>query len=155
MSCEACDRDATHMCSTCQTVFCESTHCFQNTQCCSKVFTGNIEQLTLLNEEQQYFRYQEGRYGRLQIGLSSITTEIPWETHEFITQFIRVEAGEGLLEYVEPKTRRNVQVKLEDGMSAVIPQSVPHRIVNTLGPQRPLKLYGIYAKDSNTREWIH
>ncbi len=155
MNCIACKSSATHKCNKCQTPFCNSTQCFQNTQCCTKVFTGNIRQLTLLNEEQQVFQYQEGPYGRIQIGLSSINTEIPWETHKFITQCIRVEAGKGILEYMDPHRRKMITVKLEDGITAVIPQNVPHRITNTQGYNKPLKLYGIYSKDSDTREWLH
>ena len=109
---------------------------------------SNIEQDTLRNTKELDLVFSETNVGpRLQIGLSSVETEIPWETHHTLTQFFRVEEGTGIL-YVGPRSW-----DLSDGVAAIVPQGYPHRIINT-GP-KPLKLYSVYAKDSAIKTWDH
>lgn len=67
---------------------------------------------------------------------------IPWETHSDVTQFVRVEAGEGVC-IVGSGAERQHHL-LGDGTALVIPSGVPHYFENT-AQRRCLKLYAIYA----------
>lgn len=121
--------------------------------CPKRVFVENIRKLTLENTQPHAYPFQESQLGRVQIGLSYVADEIPWEIHHHVTQTFRVESGQGRLEY-----QQNGKVQwepLEDGSFAVVPQGVPHRIVNMGGPNSPLKLNANYIKDFSDKKWIH
>lgn len=150
MKCTNCPQDATVRCAECYRPFCSGSECSQ-----TPLFVGNIDTLTNENEELHAFPFQERCNGRIQLGLSSIPSgaEISWEVHKFVTQFIRIESGQGYLEVVRPFAKSSERFELSDGVAAVIPQGMAHRIVST--GQEPLKLYAIYAKDSDTKEWLH
>ena len=64
--------------------------------------------------------------------------DIPKEIHPDITQFIRIEAGQGKA-VIDGK-----EYKLEDGISLNIPAGSEHYIVNT-SPDKSLKLYTVYS----------
>lgn len=112
----------------------------------------DIEKLTLANKKKGpviIFTDAPGKGGRVQIGVSALKKGevIPWETHAHITQFVRVEAGEG---YVQTKGGR--KKKLRDGSSFTISSHVPHIIACT---GKDLKFYSIYAKDASASKWVH
>lgn len=90
-----------------------------------------------------------GKGGRIQIGVSSLKKgeSIPWETHDHITQFVRVESGQG---YVQVKGGK--KKPLRDGSAFTIHSHTPHIIVCT---GKPLKFYSIYAKDASAEKWVH
>lgn len=115
----------------------------------------DIEKLTLENNKKgpviifSDVPQGKGKGGRIQIGVSSLKKgeTIPWETHDYVTQFVRVEAGEG---YVQIKGGR--KRKLKDGSAFTISSHTPHIIACT---GRTLKLYSIYAKDASASKWVH
>lgn len=92
---------------------------------------------------------KSGRGGRVQIGVSALKMgeTIPWETHAHVTQFVRVEEGEG---YVQVKGGK--KKKLRNGSAFTISSHTPHIIVCT---GETLKFYSIYAKDASAKKWVH
>lgn len=100
-------------------------------------YSINIEKATIDNK---YYRRVLYTTRQNQIVLMNIPPgeDIPLETHHNISQFIRIEEGEGLA-HIGSKTH-----KLHDGMAIDIPSSVPHQIINT-SATKELKLYTIYS----------
>lgn len=152
-SAQGCTRNASNMCDTCGDHYC-SIGCHGTGDACKyKIYFDNIERSTLKNDKQMDLVFDESsRAPRLQVGLQSIKDEVPWEKHRFVTQFFRVESGKGVLEIGRGLSKTET-FPLEDGSAAIVPAGCPHRIRNT--GKNPLKLYSIYAKDSDTKEWLH
>ena len=113
-------------------------------------YVDNIEYETEHNRDAMRVLYQEqpAQGGRMQVTVQSVEREVPWETHQHVTQFIRVESGYGIL-YVGDRS-----FALGPGEAAVIRSGTRHRIENT-GGIRPLKLYSVYTKDSSDTDWVH
>lgn len=115
----------------------------------------DIEKLTLENTKKGpviiFADAPHGRAkgGRIQIGVSSLKKgeSIPWETHDHITQFVRVEDGEG---YVQIKGGK--RKKLQKNSAFTIHSHTPHIIACT---GKTLKIYSIYAKDASVEKWVH
>jgi mannose-6-phosphate isomerase-like protein (cupin superfamily) len=64
--------------------------------------------------------------------------DVPCEVHPDITQFVRVEKGDGIV-IIDGHTHR-----LGDGISLDIPAGTKHQIINT-SSNEDLKLYTIYS----------
>lgn len=81
----------------------------------------------------------------LQVTLMSIPVggEIGLELHADTDQFLRVEAGEGLVEIGDAKDALNIKEELEDDFVVLVPAGKWHNVTNT--GDEPLKLYSIYA----------
>lgn len=116
-----------------------------------KTSVFNIENLTIKNMKRGpviISTDKKGKGGRIQIALMSLKTgeDIPFETHKHVTQFVRVEKGEGI---VFIGRRKYVIGK---GDSFTISSGARHRI---LCNGKTLKMYTIYSKDSVDEKWIH
>ena len=100
-------------------------------------FNGNIEQLTLENED---FRRVLYTAKHLQLVLMSLKPgeEIGEETHTENDQFFRFEAGKGLV-----KIDGN-EYEVSDGSAVIVPAGARHNVVNTSATEA-LKLYTLYA----------
>ena len=74
--------------------------------------------------------------------------DIGRETHSGHDQFIRIEAGTGIV-------RLNGEERaLEDGSAVVIPAGVEHNIVNT-SSTAPLRLYTLYSPPEHPDGTVH
>lgn len=82
--------------------------------------------------------------GHMQLVLMSLKPgeTIPWETHDDVVQFVRVEAGEGVC--IVGRKQQREEYQLTDGTSLIIPNGTPHYFENT-AQRRYLKLYTIYT----------
>jgi mannose-6-phosphate isomerase-like protein (cupin superfamily) len=74
--------------------------------------------------------------------------EIGLETHAGHDQFIRVEAGRGVVR-LDGQERA-----LEDGSAVVIPAGVEHNVVNTSASE-PLRLYTLYSPHEHPDGTVH
>jgi len=101
-----------------------------------KPFYRDIEKLTIDNN---YYRHVLYTLPNFQLVLMSLKpgVEIGMEAHPTITQFIRVESGNGVA------IIDNVKYPLSDGFAVVIPPKSNHNIINT--STKSLKLYSIYT----------
>ena len=102
-----------------------------------KGYSGNIEQLTLANENFREVLYT-GEH--LQLVLMSLKPgeEIGLETHSGIDQFFRFEGGEGKV-IINEST-----YAVSDGDSIIVPSGSQHNIINVSDTEE-LKLYTIYT----------
>jgi mannose-6-phosphate isomerase-like protein (cupin superfamily) len=139
-----CGRISLYNCSKCLMRFC-SDDC-RGKRCCT--FVGNIEKLTLQNDEFGPVIIYRDPTGRLEIGLMTVNPgkSIPIEVHRNATQFLRIESGSGQVEI------GGVVSQISDGFAAVVPSGFKHEIRNT-GSDK-LKLYTIYSKDQKDK-WVH
>lgn len=96
----------------------------------------DLERVTMDN---QYFRRVIYTDNNIQIVLMSIRPnhEIGMEVHNYSTQFIRVENGEGIAEL------GNTRYDLYDGVSVTVPPGTYHNIINQ--SEVDMKLYVIYS----------
>jgi mannose-6-phosphate isomerase-like protein (cupin superfamily) len=107
----------------------------------------NIERDTLENED---FRRVLFTGPNTQLVLMTLAPgeDIGLETHDGHDQFIRVEAGTGVV------ILDGVESELEDGTSVVIPAGVEHNVVNT-SDDEPLRLYTLYSPPEHPDGTVH
>lgn len=103
-------------------------------------FVINIERTTIDND---YYRKVLFTTGEQQLVVMSIEPreDIPLEIHQENDQFIRIEAGTGMLYIGE---NRSTQYELFDGISITVPKNTWHQVVNTSDSTK-LKIYTIYS----------
>lgn len=91
----------------------------------------------------------------LQLTLMSINVgeDIGLEVHPAIDQFIRIEAGQALVQMGPTKYNLNFQQRASDGYAVFIPAGTWHNVVNT--GNTPLKLYSIYAPPQHPHGTVH
>jgi mannose-6-phosphate isomerase-like protein (cupin superfamily) len=97
----------------------------------------NIEKETLdnTNYRQVLFTTKENQLVLMNLQPGE---DIPLETHKTLSQFIRVEAGQG------KAIVNGVEHQLSDGIAIVIPSGLSHYITNT-SVDTDLKLYTVYS----------
>ncbi len=102
-----------------------------------KGYKGNIEQLTLQNENFRQVLYTARNF---QLVLMSLKPgeEIGMEVHNGNDQFFRFEKGEGKV--VIDETEHLVK----DGDAVIVPQGSQHNVIN-MSQTEALKLYTIYS----------
>jgi mannose-6-phosphate isomerase-like protein (cupin superfamily) len=74
--------------------------------------------------------------------------DIGLETHADVDQFIRVEAGQGIV------VLDGNEQALEDGSAVVIPAGTEHNVINRSRTE-PLKLYTIYSPPEHPDGTVH
>jgi len=72
-----------------------------------------------------------------------------WEIHHHLTQFIRVESGNGTLYLNE-----DFKQQIGPGDAAIIPSNTKHKIQSNINSETPLQFYTLYAKNT-TNVWEH
>ena len=115
-------------------------------------FVTDIEAATLANDTFRTTLWT-GRHLQLTVMCLQPEQEIGLEVHHDTDQFLRVEAGAGLV-YMGP-TREDLsfQHALADGDVVLVPAGSWHNVVNT--GDRPLRLYSIYAPAEHPHGTIH
>lgn len=110
-------------------------------------YVTNIERDTLENED---FRRVLFTGANTQLVLMTLRPgeEIGLETHEEHDQFIRVEAGTGVVRLDGEESA------LEDGSAVVIPAGVEHNVVNT-SEHAALRLYTLYSPPEHPDGTVH
>lgn len=152
MFCLQCAAPSDLRCSRCKVPFC-SALCSNKAWArhkivCGRIFAGDIERMTLENDEFGPVIIYEDPAGHDQLGLMALrrNQRVPRERHADLTQFVRVELGEARVivdgdEFV-----------LRAGGATVIPAGSWHEIVNV--GDGWLKFYTIYSKDTS-KKWEH
>jgi mannose-6-phosphate isomerase-like protein (cupin superfamily) len=108
-------------------------------------FVADIRKETLVNTSKGPIVLYRDPSGFMEVAVSSVGVgdNVPEETHETSTQFVRIECGTGNI------LGRNVK----SGDCVVIPAGTPHTIINT-NRSNPLKFYTIYSKNKNDK-FVH
>ena len=114
----------------------------------SKRFSGNIKLLTLANENYREVIHTNPQQQLVLMSLNS-GEYISNETHNNISQFIRVELGEGIA------IIGNEKIALEDDSTLVIPPGISHEIKNITSSGGQLKLYTVYSPPEHAPGTIH
>ena len=110
-------------------------------------YVTNIEEDTLENEDYRRVLFT-GRNTQLVLMTVQPGDEIGLETHEEHDQFIRVEAGSGVVLLNDEKHQ------LSDGIAVVIPAGTKHNVVNT-SKTEPLRLYTLYSPPEHKDGTVH
>ena len=100
-------------------------------------YVTNIEGDTLANDDYRRVLYT-GPNTQLVLMTLQPGDEIGEETHEEHDQFIRVEAGAGVV------LLNGERHTLSDGSAVVIPAGVEHNVLN-MSDDAPLRLYTLYS----------
>ncbi len=100
-------------------------------------FVTNIERDTRANDDYRRVLYT-GPNTQLVLMTLQPGDEIGQETHEEHDQFIRVEAGAGVV------LLNGERHTLSDGSAVVIPAGVEHNVLN-MSDDAPLRLYTLYS----------
>ncbi len=115
-------------------------------------FVNDIESATMQNP---YFRSALWTGEHLQLTLMSIPAggEIGLEMHPNLDQFLRLEAGYGLVKMGPSPETLDYQAKVRDGYVVFIPAGTYHNLINLAN--MPIKLYSIYAPPQHPRGTVH
>ena len=110
------------------------------------IFIDDLDKLTLKNK---YYRKVINTNSKQQLVLMSLKPgeDIPKEIHKDISQFIKIEEGNGEL-IVNKKI-----YKFKEGFGIVIPPNTYHWIKNT-SKTKTLKLYSIYCPSEHDKNRI-
>lgn len=110
-------------------------------------YVTNIEQDTLANEDYRRVLFT-GRNTQLVLMTLQPGDEIGLEVHDEHDQFIRVEAGTGVV------VLNGQEHRLDDGVAVVIPAGVEHNVTNTSANEL-LRLYTLYSPPEHPDGTVH
>jgi len=115
-------------------------------------FVVDIDEATQQNNT---FRTALWTGEHLQVTLMSINVgeDIGLEVHPNTDQFLRVEAGEGIVQMGDTQNNLSFQAKVSDDFAIMVPAGKWHNVTNT--GNTPLKLYSIYAPPEHPFGTVH
>jgi mannose-6-phosphate isomerase-like protein (cupin superfamily) len=115
-------------------------------------FVINITEATRKNNN---FRTVLWTGDHLQLTLMSINVgeDIGLENHPNLDQFLRIEAGQGVVQMGKNKERLDFQRRVQDDSAILIPAGTWHNLINT--GNVPLKLYSIYSPPQHPPGTVH
>jgi mannose-6-phosphate isomerase-like protein (cupin superfamily) len=110
----------------------------------TKGYSIDIEQATV--RETRYRRILKTYTGSMQLVTMSIPVggDVPWERHDHNAQFIRVEAGRGVVQMGSRKGVVEESHPIRDGTAVIVPPDRWHYVRNTCS-KNPLQLYTVYC----------
>lgn len=112
-----------------------------------KGYLGNIEEETIKND---YFRKVlfTGPKSQLVVMALNPGEEIGMEKHQGTDQFIRIESGKAKI------VLDGEENEIQDDFAVVIPAGTYHNVIN-ISPDKPLKLYTVYAPPEHAPGTVH
>jgi mannose-6-phosphate isomerase-like protein (cupin superfamily) len=105
-----------------------------------KIDYRNIEKETLKNNNYRKVLYTVPGKNQLVLMSLNVGEDIPEEIHNNVSQFFRIESGNGYA------LINNKKYKLKDGVSLIVPPGVKHYIKNNSKKEK-LKLYTLYSPE--------
>jgi len=117
-----------------------------------KPFVVNINEATIYNDN---YRTTLWTGKHLQLTVMSILPgdDIGLEVHHDHDQFLRVEAGQGLVRMGDSKENLYFSHPVYDDSAIFVPAGVWHNVINT--GNTPLKVYSIYAPPEHAFGTVH
>ena len=115
-------------------------------------FVFNIEDYTRQNDTYRTVLWT-GEYMQLTVMSLLPGEDIGLEIHDDHDQFIRVEAGEGIVKMGDTKDDLSFQQRVEDDFAIMIPAGKWHNVENDT--DKPLKIYSIYAPREHNPNTVH
>ena len=115
-------------------------------------WVGDIEQATLSNDTFRTVLYT-GSHQQLTVMNLKPGEEIGREAHPHLDQFIRIEQGQGRVEFGSSAETVDETHDVADDWAVIIPAGVWHNVVNTGAGE--LKLYSLYAPPEHPDGTVH
>lgn len=94
-----------------------------------------------------------GKYFQVTLMSINVGEDIGLEVHPATDQFLRVEAGQGLVEMGDREDQLTFRKRVNKNDAIIVPAGKWHNVTN-MGAQ-PLKLYVIYAPPEHPRDTVH
>lgn len=115
-------------------------------------FVININDAAKLNNN---FRIALWTGEHLQVTLMSIKPgeDIGLEIHPNVDQFLRIEAGQGIVRMGSRRDILDFERRVYDNIAIMVPAGTWHNVINT--GNTSLKLYSIYAPPNHPRGVVH
>ncbi len=115
-------------------------------------FVLNIEDYTVQNENYRTAIWT-GEYLQMTVMSIPVGGDIGEEVHPDIDQFLRIEAGSGIMYMGDEEGVFNFEERVEHDFAIFIPAGKWHNLVND--SDEPLKLYSIYAPAEHPHSTVH
>ena len=115
-------------------------------------WVGNIQAETLSNQTFRTVLYT-GSHQQLTVMALRPGEEIGREAHPHLDQFIRIEQGQGRVEFGASADVVDTTHDVADDWAVIIPAGVWHNVVNT--GDGDLKLYSLYAPPEHPDGTVH
>ena len=115
-------------------------------------FVFNIEEYTTQNETYRTAIWT-GEYMQMTVMSIPAGEDIGLEMHPDIDQFLRVEAGTGIMLMGDTGDSLDFEARLEHDFDVFIPAGKWHNLVND--SDEPLKVYSIYAPAEHPHGTVH
>lgn len=112
----------------------------------------DIEKRTIENED---FRrvLHTGKHAQLTVMSIEPGSEIGWEMHDHLDQFLRIEQGSGELDLGASEDAVDETHPVQDDWAIIVPAGTWHNVRNT--GDVPLKLYSIYSPPEHPDGTVH
>lgn len=115
-------------------------------------FVFDIEAYTTQNETYRTSIWT-GKYMQMTVMSIPADGDIGLEMHPDIDQFLRVEAGSGIVMMGDDENNMNFEERVEHDFAIFIPAGKWHNLVNDT--DEPLKVYSIYAPIEHPHSTVH
>ena len=115
-------------------------------------FVFDIEAYTTQNETYRTSIWT-GTYMQMTVMSIPAGGDIGLEMHPDIDQFLRVEAGTGVVMMGDDENNMNFEKRVEDDFAIFIPAGKWHNLIND--SEEPLKIYSIYAPTEHPHSTVH
>lgn len=115
-------------------------------------FVFNIEEYTTQNETYRTSIWT-GEYMQMTVMSIPAGGDIGLEMHPDIDQFLRVEAGSGIMRMGDTEDNLDYEARVEHDFAVFIPAGKWHNLIND--SNEPLKVYSIYAPGEHPHSTIH
>lgn len=115
-------------------------------------FVFDIEEYTTRNETYRTAIWT-GKYMQMTVMSIPAGGDIGLEMHPDIDQFLRVEAGTGIMMMGDTEDNLDFEARVEHDFAIFIPAGKWHNLVND--SDEPLKVYSIYAPGEHPHGTVH
>lgn len=115
-------------------------------------FVFDIEAYTTQNDTYRTSIWT-GQYMQMTVMSIPAGGDIGLEMHPDIDQFLRVEAGEGIMLMGDEEDNLDFEARVEHDYAVFIPAGKWHNLVND--SDEPLKVYSIYAPSEHPHSTVH
>lgn len=115
-------------------------------------WVGEIEQATLENETFRTVLFT-GSHTQLTVMSLKPDEEIGWEAHPNLDQFIRIEQGQGRVDFGLSEDHVDESHEVKDDWAIIIPAGTWHNVVNT--GINDVKLYSLYSPPEHPPNTVH
>lgn len=115
-------------------------------------WVGNIEDATKDNTNFRTVLYT-GKHAQLTVMSIEVGGEVGLEVHPHLDQFLRIEAGDGRVEFGPTKDKVTEKYDVEDDWAIIVPAGTWHNVINTGDSE--LKLYSVYSPPEHPDGTVH